>query len=607
MVSTTGTKESGIKLNGVGYNKYMSYQLKVIRDYPIGFWPLDEVSGTNAADRSGCGNDGTYVGSPATNILPIIPGGDSGTKITNTAYITLPIDSNYYASSVTPGMGTKYSSDNDFTMEVWIHQSIESTSVTPLFADNTNKIGLYWDRGDIVFKVSADDEIRYRVSYSQKSFHLVGVYSVNSISLYIDGIKVAGSEITSGFKFTNTTLGLQIGPTLDSGDSFIVDAPAIYRYSLPDTSITRHYNDGNISAPAIQVAKPDEGILFTCTDAKIRSSFQYGYPLNKLWPEFLDTNTYYNSQDGYISFYKTATAEAKQFIILDSFAIPTQIDFISSKVEWRNDLNITVESSLDGVTYVSCVNGQPLPQFTKDSFAVTSKVYLKITMSTTDASKYLPRLEFFNINFYTEKDLYADNYGDYITSTTEYYLGSLNYPILSRTFNNGIRAKAGAGFNIVTTNAVKSIELFLTPSDLTASTLFYCPVQGSYASAKYAWNSSGVISKTNIAKIYVNGVDKTTQTNISNYLVAEEPHHIVLVFTNPVSGSIQFNYQSSGGPSTLYKNITTYEKELTQTIVTEHYNLYTGKPSTVVSEPSITVTENTFKYYNNDWVVIQSK
>jgi len=392
-----------------------------------------------------------------------------------------------------------------------------------------------------------------------------------------------------------------------AGNSFILDPPEIYRYSFPDTSITRHYNDGNISAPAIQVAKPDEGILFTCTDAKIRSSFQYGYPLNKLWPEFLDTNTYYNSQDGYISFYKTETAEAKEFIIEDSFAIPTQIDFISSKVEWRNDLNITVESSLDGITYVSCVNGQPLPQFTKDSFAVTSKVYLKITMSTTDASKYLPRLEFFNINFYTEKDLYADNYGDYITSTTEYYLGSLNYPILSRTFNNGIRAKAGAGFNIVTTNAVKSIELFLTPSDLTASTLFYCPVQGSYASAKYAWNSSGVISKTNIAKIYVNGVDKTTQTNISNYLVAEEPHHIVLVFTNPVSGSIQFNYQSSGGPSTLYKNITTYEKELTQTIVTEHYNLYTGKPSTVVSEPSITVTENTFKYYNNDWVVIQSK
>ena len=49
----------------------MSYQLKVIKDYPIGFWPLDESSGSTASDISGCGNNGTYHGSPATNILPI--------------------------------------------------------------------------------------------------------------------------------------------------------------------------------------------------------------------------------------------------------------------------------------------------------------------------------------------------------------------------------------------------------------------------------------------------------------------------------------------------------------------------------------------------------
>jgi hypothetical protein len=58
----------------------MTYQLKVIKDYPIGFWPLDESSGTTASDISGCGNNATYVGSPAANMLPIIPGGGSGTK-----------------------------------------------------------------------------------------------------------------------------------------------------------------------------------------------------------------------------------------------------------------------------------------------------------------------------------------------------------------------------------------------------------------------------------------------------------------------------------------------------------------------------------------------
>jgi hypothetical protein len=57
----------------------MSYQLKVIKDYPVAFYALDETSGTTAADISGCGNNTTYVGSPASNILPLVSGGVSGT------------------------------------------------------------------------------------------------------------------------------------------------------------------------------------------------------------------------------------------------------------------------------------------------------------------------------------------------------------------------------------------------------------------------------------------------------------------------------------------------------------------------------------------------
>jgi len=120
----------------------MSYQLKVIKDYPIGFWPLDESSGTTAADISGCGNNATYVGSPAANMLPLVPGGISGTKITNTAYITVPTSKDFYGSSVSNGLANKYSSDNDFTLELWVSPYILSSSATTLFADSTNNIGL---------------------------------------------------------------------------------------------------------------------------------------------------------------------------------------------------------------------------------------------------------------------------------------------------------------------------------------------------------------------------------------------------------------------------------------------------------------------------------
>jgi hypothetical protein len=129
-------------------------------------------------------------------------------------------------------------------------------------------------------------------------------------------------------------------------------------------------------------------------------------------------------------------------------------------------------------------------------------------MSTTDASKYLPKLSFFCITFYADRTIYSDNFGDKITSSTDYYLGSLNYPVLSRHHMNGIRAKNAAGFNLNASTSVKSVEMLFTPLTLAANTLFYA---SSPSATRLAWNGSGVVSKANIAKIYVNNIDVTNQ------------------------------------------------------------------------------------------------
>ena len=580
----------------------MSYQLKVIKDYPIGFWPLDESSGSTAADISGCGNNGTYVGSPAANILPIIPGGQSGTRITNTAYATFPITKDFYGANVGAGFGTKYTSDNDFTLEVWFNQSIESSNETPLLADTTNNIGLFWDNGDIVFKVSATESVRYCVTYSKKSMHIVGVYSVSGITLYMDSIPVA-SKLLYGFKFTNTTLSLQTGPTAVSGDTFIVDAPAVYRYGLIPSSIRRHYLDGNASPSAIHVVYPDKGILFSGTDANIKAVLDYSYPASKPLSDFVNSDTYYDANKKHITFYETSTSTPKTFVIDDFFIVPSQLNLTTSKIEWRNDIGITVESSVDGITYTPCYNGQPVPQYSKGSFDTSNKLYIRITMTTPDASKFLPKLSFFCITFYSDRTIYADNFGDKITSSTDYYLGSLNYPVLSRHYMNGIRAKNGSGFDMATSMSVMSVEMLFTPLTLAASTLLYA---SGGTTTRFAWNGSGAISKANIAKVYINNVDVSTATNISSYLVEEEPHHIVLVFTAPITGTIQFNYESAGGPSNLYKNIAIYDSGLTAGQVETHFEMYAGRPVESILESAITLTELQPEYYNNDWVVLQS-
>jgi hypothetical protein len=580
----------------------MSYQLKVIKDYPIGFWPLDESSGTIASDISGCGNNATYVGSPAANMLPIIPGGGSGTKVTNTAYITVPTSKDFYGSSVSNGLGNKYSSDNDFTLELWISPSIQSSNVTTLFADTTDGIGLYWEKGDIIFKVSATEQIRRAVTYSKKAMHIVGLYSVNSISLYIDGTQVAVKSLDPAFKFTNTAFDLQIGPTSDSGDSFVVDAPAVYRYGLNATAITRHYNDANYYIQPIHVVNPEDGVLFSCSDRAKRIDFGYTYGVDAQWDDFVDSNTYYDDKGKYIGFIPTDTSESKSFVINDFLFIPMESNLTDSKIEWRNELGISVETSVDGTNYSSCINGEAIPQYKKGSFGTTGLLYIRITMSTTDASKFLPRLSYFSIRFYSQSRIYADNHNSYIESNNQFAVGSLNYSPLVRHYNNGIRPNSTYGFDINTGLNINTVEMFFTPKTTGANTLFYDPT----TSTKYAWDGSGTVSKASISKLYVNGVDKTSQTNISNFLVAGEPHHIVLVFSSAVTGALQFNYQTSGGPDNLYNNIAIYNRTLTQAEVTTHFDLYCGRPSTVITDPVIDLTELTPSYYDNDWIVLQS-
>jgi hypothetical protein len=580
----------------------MSYQLKVIKDYPIGFWPLDESSGTTAADISGCGNNATYLGSPASNMLPIIPGGGSGTKITNTAYITVPTSKDFYGSSVSNGLGNKYSSDNDFTLEIWVSPSIQSSTLTTLFADTTDKIGLYWEKGDVVFKVTDTEQIRWATTYTKKAMHIVGIYSVSSISLYIDGTQVANKSIDSNFKFTNTSLDLQIGPTSDAGDSFVVDAPAVYRYGLNEASIKRHYNDANYYIQPIHVVNPEEGVLFSCSDRTNRIDFSYTYGVDTEWDSLIDSNTYYDDKGKYIGFIPTSTSQSKTYVIDDFLFIPMESGFVNSKIEWRNELGISVQTSTDGVSYLNCVNGEAVPQYRKGNFNTSGLLYIKITMSTTDASKFLPRLSFFSIKFYSQSKIYADNFNSYIESSNQFAIGSLNYSPLMRHYNNGIRPNSGYGFDINADLIINTVEMFFTPKTNGANTLFYDPITGT----KYAWNGSGVVSKASISKVYINGVDKTSQTNISNFLVAGEPHHVVLVFDGAVNGTIQFNYEDAGGPDNLYNNISIYNRELTQSDVTTHFDLYCGRPTSTVIDPATSLTELSPEYYDNDWVVVQS-
>jgi len=602
----------------------MSYQLKVIKDTPIGFWPLDETSGTTALDASGCGNNGTYHGSLTTDILPLISGGVSASKITDLDYISFNISNDYSGVLANGGFATKHNSDNDFSMEVWFYPKITTNNLTPILADIDNEIGIFYENGNLVF-LAAGQRLDYTIPYTQRSMHVVAKYSSNNMALYLNGISVIEQNF-SKLEFTNDTLNLSIGPTQSSSDSFVVDAPAVYRYSLSQEDVAKHYLY-NMPIKYDQIAVPDGGIMFDISDKNIFQQFSFKLPKDQDLEVYLNSDVYYNKSEKYLSFIKTDTAESKTFTIEDYFTFPITNGLNSSKVEWYGDNGVTIETSLTGEsgTWENCINGEAIPQYKigSSNFENVGNVYFKITLTSADTTKIFPLLKYVGFYFYKDKQFVSNNSGMSIKSKEpldgdidlinwDFDLGTDNYPILSRHIENGIKPSE-AGFYINTIREINTIEMFFTPKDLNKNCLVYSEYDSNAVS--YLWSNVGSITKSNISGIYVNGIDRTSATNISSFLQEDEMCHIVIILSAPASGDIWFNVKVSsdvwtnGGGKHLYKNITLYPSQLSEAIAQNHYYLYTNRVSTPALDnqnASVTMTEESVKAYDNDWIVIKN-
>jgi hypothetical protein len=578
----------------------MSYYSKILKDHPIGFWELDD-STTQAIDLSGCGNNGVYTGDipSQTKIMPMVSGGQYSAKINSLSSIEFPVVNNYYAQASGGGFGTSDTADNDFTLECWVLPKISSSTLTPIFIDSSNDLGIAWQNNNIIF-ILGTETLEYTVPEPNKSIYIVCKYSVNSASIYLDG-DLAISKTITGVPFENTQVLLKSGPTQDSGDEFLIDNPAVYRYSLSEKQIKDHYLSNQNTVP-IQIAYPDNGEIFNIYDNGIRKSFTYIYPKDKSWEYFLTEDLTLDRAEEYISLSKTDLLEIKEVVLEDVISMPSGIPMDSSKIQWDGSAGISVYTSLDGVSYEQCENGYSIPQYTYSNFNEQRFFYLKIVFSSTDSSRYLPKLYSLSINFYSEQIAYSKNGGAYIykIDNLDCSFGKEVYPILSMNKLNGILVPNNSGFKVALPYETNSVEFFYTPSSILKSLLL------SSAGTEFSWADSGSISKTNISKIYVNGEDKTAQSNISNVLNSGYLNHIIIVFEEPISEEVVFNYKSTGSQEGSYQHITLYKDAVDQNKAITHYNLYTGRSVYTSTASTMSMTESSTEIYNNDWIVIQN-
>lgn len=621
----------------------MSYKSTILSDYPLAYYPLDDMTtvdsvldftdllsqynsyqdvldnfssyanlyGDIAYDHSGCENDSNYIGDPAPNILPIVVGNSRATKITNLNSISYVINKNYTAQVVGDNIATNTTSDNDFTLEAWFKPTISTPYLTSIVADPDNNIGIFYQNGNIIFKTDSE-KIEYTLSYTKKAFHIVATYTPNKLSLYIDGLLVRELMLTN-FKFTNSGLNLKSGPAQDVADSFLINSVGVYRYALSANQISYHYNIG-LGLPPIQIASPEGGEIFEIYDDKISAVYSYGYPASKPWSNFITDDFYYDSVNDDLLL---AEATGSKTVTIEDFIMIPGLTMDSSKIEWDGDNGISVETSVDGINYISCINGDNIPQYKLGAFDSSNKLYIKITFTTTDASRYIPRLKYFLVTFYNNQTKWASNGPSYITTLEGVEsVGDVNlsfgvdkFPILSRDLRNGIKTVSNAGFYVNTSSSVSTLEFFYTPLEQSDSWLIEVAPTGTYDSAIFRWNGSGAVTKTNIHAIYVNGVDYTSQTNAFNIFKFDDLNHVIIVFSNPVSGQIKFDDGLYGSAASLIQNIILYQTQFDSSKATNHLNLWKyGEYYMVLdsSSSSMTVTESASSYYDNGWLVVQN-
>ena len=109
-------------------------------------------------------------------------------------------------------------------------------------------VGVSYKNGGIYFNVN-DISIGSHLDQYGEVVHVVAVYGVNAISLYLNGVLKSIKSLVD-FKFINDSLDyFLIGPTQLYVDSMLINNAAIYKYALSAEQIKNHY-DANKTIPA---------------------------------------------------------------------------------------------------------------------------------------------------------------------------------------------------------------------------------------------------------------------------------------------------------------------------------------------------------------------
>lgn len=229
----------------------VDYRQAVMTDNPLGYWRLDEPSGTTAADQT-TNYDLTYVNTPTLSAAGVMRDGSGNTGIDITA--DEGADGSDWAAFEFDGVKT-------FTVEAWVTLDTATsagdawTAVQKQTADSGSgwELGAYESGGQTGFyfnRVSAGGASTEGVGWLGvivgALYHLVATYDGTTLALWVNGqlVKTNGAALSMG----TSSVALSIGHDTETADAYWrgkVDEVAIWNTALADSRIAEHYRIGS--------------------------------------------------------------------------------------------------------------------------------------------------------------------------------------------------------------------------------------------------------------------------------------------------------------------------------------------------------------------------
>jgi hypothetical protein len=272
--------------NGVGYGSFAqaNYAASVLPTAPVGYWRLNEISGTSAANLGSGAANGTYnnvvLGNPGPQ-----PSAFNGFEADNTA---AQLNG---SSAFVAGPAGLLNNRNAFTVGGWIYPTATPAARTGLFGQN-DCVEFGFITGTTLECWTPGGGMVTGVPYPHPLntwHHVMAVADGNSIRIYIDGqqVGVGGNAGVSSYGSSSFNFNIGGGGIQDAAGNFFpgrIDEVVVYHRALSASEVLGLYQAGTVGngGSSSTLVRTDNGAAMSNVNASafVRVPFTVENPTN---------------------------------------------------------------------------------------------------------------------------------------------------------------------------------------------------------------------------------------------------------------------------------------------------------------------------------------